>query len=128
MVAPSSISMEPDRTDLVPRHRGPNVLPNFPLFTKLLGFAHRSQKVAINDLKAGLVATHVQLLTDVLCLRNAIENSLAPQVLARLKDGEEVYINMISPGGYEYAVAFLAIVAVGAVVVPLGECRVTAMR
>lgn len=40
-------------------------------------------------------------------------------VLTALSDGGEVYIGILAPGGYEYAVAILAVLALGAAAVPL---------
>jgi acyl-CoA synthetase (AMP-forming)/AMP-acid ligase II len=64
--------------------------------------------------------THIQLLTDVLALRRAIELMLNPSILVSLRNGDDVYRHL-APGGYEYTVAFLAILALGAAAVPLSE-------
>ncbi len=102
-----------DRTNFIPKHQGPTVLPNFTLFSRLLRFAHKfqGQKPVIIDVVAGISATHIQLLTDVLNVRNVLQASLEESVLRQLENGEEVFLNLLSPGGYEYTVAFLAIVA-----------------
>lgn len=108
-----------DRSAFVPLHRGDNVLPNCALFGRLVRAAHKSTKVAIKDLRAGISATHVQLLTDVLNVRNTLLRSLDEFTIQRLENQEEVYLNVLGPGGYEYTVSFLAVVALGAIVVPL---------
>lgn len=73
----------------------------------------------INDITNNYSATHIQLLTDVLHLRNVVYDALEDKVKEQLWRGEEVYINLLTPAGYEFAVGFLAILAVGAVIVPL---------
>lgn len=102
-----------------PKHVGPNVLPNFPLFPRLVGYATREPSTVIRDVTNGFEATHLQLLTDVLHLRNVLQNSLDENTRQRLLNGEEVYFNVLAPGGYEFATAFLAILAIGGVIVPL---------
>jgi malonyl-CoA/methylmalonyl-CoA synthetase len=114
-----------DRTRLVPKHQGRNILPNLPLFSRLLRFAHCDKSIAIRDKAAGFIASYVQLLTDVLHLRNALRDSLDKLTLAQLEDGAEVFINILGPGGYEHTVAFFAVIAVGAVVVPLCKLQST---
>jgi hypothetical protein len=110
-----------DRTHLVPNHQGRNILPNLPLFSRLLRFAHQGERLAIKDKAAGFAASYIQLLTDVLHLRNVLLDSLDKSTVERLERGAEVFINILGPGGYEFTVAFFAIAAVGAVIVPLGK-------
>ncbi|KAI9369541.1 hypothetical protein BJX61DRAFT_549505 [Aspergillus egyptiacus] len=109
-----------DRTAIVPPHTGDTVLPNIPFFDKLLRYAHREPpRVAIRDLNAGVEKTYLQLLTDVVALRRKLREILPWSVLKALDRDEEVYVALIAPGGYEYAVAFTAIIALGAAVVPI---------
>lgn len=127
-----------DRTSMLPRHIGRNVFPctvsslvykgrkvfltghGQPLFNKLIRFTHvLPNKVCIRDVRASLEKTHLDLLSDVLALREHIKNTLQQPVLDSLDDGDEVYIAVVAPGGYEYAVAVLAVLAIGAAVVPL---------
>ncbi|KAH8811031.1 hypothetical protein F5884DRAFT_897531 [Xylogone sp. PMI_703] len=114
-----SCYLKDDRSAYVPPHRGENVLPNCVIFGRLVRAAHKTSKVAIRDLRTGISATHAQLLTDVLNVRNFLLKSLDTFTLESLERHEEVYLNLLGPGGYEYTVGFLAIVALGAVVVPL---------
>jgi acyl-CoA synthetase (AMP-forming)/AMP-acid ligase II len=100
-------------------------LPNCALFGRLVRAAHKSTKIAVRDVRAGISATHAQLLTDALGVRNFLLQSLRDSTIQRLERQEEVYINVLGPGGYEYTVAFLAIVALGAIVVPLCRCLST---
>lgn len=102
-----------------PQHVGDNILPNFSLFVRLLFYAQYRSSVAINDVTNSLQGTHADLLSDVLHLRNAVRDMLSPEVRERLILGHPVAINLLASGGYEFAVGFLAIVALGAIVVPI---------
>ncbi|KAL4789565.1 hypothetical protein BDV19DRAFT_396921 [Aspergillus venezuelensis] len=113
-------SLSGDRTLTVPPHTGDNILPNLPFFEKLLRFAHRwPPMLAIRDVNAGVEKSYFQLLLDALALRKALKYSLSPKIQQDLQDDNEVYIALVAPGGYEYAVAFVAILALGAAVVPI---------
>lgn len=118
----ASMSHDRDRTSFVPRHEGRNVLPNAPLFSTLLRFAKRNPpRPAVRDVNLEIERTYAQLLTDVLALRHSVQLRLSPASVASLRHGGEVYIGLLAPGGYEYTVAFLAILALGAVVVPMSK-------
>ncbi|KAH6841195.1 hypothetical protein BKA58DRAFT_453775 [Alternaria rosae] len=109
-----------DRCCMVPKHSGHNVLPNSPLFSRLLRFANRTTtRIAINDVRLNVQKTHLELLSDVLALRERLLSTLTNAIREALNRREEVYIAVIAPGGYEYTVAVLAILALGAAVVPL---------
>ncbi|KAJ5781022.1 hypothetical protein N7457_006182 [Penicillium paradoxum] len=103
----------------LPQHIGENILPNFPIFSRLLYLAGNRSSLAINDVTYGHQATYGQLLSDVLHLRNAIFHRLDADTQAKLLRGDRVCINLLAPGGYEFATAFLATVALGAVLVPI---------
>ncbi|CEN61091.1 hypothetical protein ASPCAL07757 [Aspergillus calidoustus] len=109
-----------DRATMVPSHTGENVFPNLPFFEKLLRFAHRSPpRIAIRDVNLGVEKTYLQLFTDAIALRSVLRRTLNADVLQEIYHGHEVFIALIAPGGYEYAVAFIAIIALGAAVVPI---------
>lgn len=55
----------------------------------------------------------------MLSLRESIFRILADSTLKALETRDEVYIAVVAAGGYEYTVAVLAILALGAAVVPL---------
>lgn len=111
-----------DRTQFIPPHLGENVLPNMPFFHRLLRYAQRKPSpIAIRDLNAGLEKTYHHLLSDVLALRKILEGRLSTEVQRDLAADKEVYIGLLAPGGYEYTVGFMAILAIGAAVVPMGE-------
>ena len=109
-----------DRTDFVPRHIGPNVLPAHPFFNRLVRFADATPpRICLRDDNTGFEATHLQVLTDVLAFRIRIWESLSSTVRKQLDEREEVYIAVLASGGYEYTVAMIAALAVGAAVVPM---------
>ena len=104
-----------DRTEFVPNHDGDLVLPCDPLFTRLLAVAHRRpQRHTIIDHNTGARKTTADLITDIIRLRRVLRAALPLPVLDDLRDGKEVYINVLAPGGYEFAVGILAVLALGA--------------
>lgn len=110
----------PDRTNLLPHHEGPNVLPNSPLFSKLLRHARRN-RIAIRDVNLEVVKSYGDLLADALAVKLILEGTLDAVSLERLQREEEVYIGILAPGGYEFVVALLAVLAIGAAAVPMSE-------
>lgn len=112
-----------DRTELVRLEEGESVLPCCSLFNRLLRFAYdRPPKIAIRDADTGKESTYLQLLTDVVALRIRLRQRLGAEVLSRIEAGNEVYVAVLAGGGYEYAVAMLVVLALGAAVVPLSRC------
>jgi malonyl-CoA/methylmalonyl-CoA synthetase len=107
-----------DRCDHAPKHVGPNVFPNFFLFSRLVRWAHKPI-LAVRDLTFGFTATYAQLLTDVLHFRNQLRQVLDPAIIENIDREEEVFILLLGPGGYEFTVGFLALMALGAVIVPI---------
>lgn len=107
-----------DRCDHVPKHIGPNVFPNFFLFSRLVRLAHKPL-LACRDVTFGFTATYAQLLTDVLHLRNVLRRDLDPEVIARIDNEDEIFILLLGPGGMEFMVGFLALIALGVVPVPI---------
>ncbi|EUC35832.1 hypothetical protein COCCADRAFT_34691 [Bipolaris zeicola 26-R-13] len=109
-----------DRTSVVPSHVGDNVLPNTPLFSRLVQFACQiPARIAIEDVRVELQKTHIHLLSDVLALRNTLLNALDDATRKALENRKEVYMAIVAPGGYEYTVAMLAVLALGAAAVPM---------
>ncbi|KAK4935524.1 hypothetical protein LTR10_023435 [Elasticomyces elasticus] len=107
-----------DRTLLVPSHEGPHVLPNSPFWGKLVRHARRN-RTAIRDVDLGVSKTYGQLLSDALSLRLVVSRSLPRSTLDAIARGEEVYIGVLAAGGYEFTVAVLAVLALGAAFVPM---------
>jgi malonyl-CoA/methylmalonyl-CoA synthetase len=109
-----------ERTDFVPRHEGDNIFPADQLFTRLLHLAHLpGQPFAVRDVNAGIDRTHAQLLSDVLNYRRLLKKSLRPGALQAIANRKEVYIHILALGGYEFTVAILTILALGAIPSPL---------
>ncbi|KAL6231199.1 hypothetical protein BDW75DRAFT_248070 [Aspergillus navahoensis] len=116
----SKLAVPGDRALTAPLYKGDTVLPNLPFFEKLLRYAHRRPPtIAIRDVNAGVEKGYLQLLTDALALRRALRGCLRPETMRDLDNDREVFIALIAPGGYEYAVAFTGILALGAAVVPI---------
>ena len=120
--------MAEERTTCIPRHDGDQILPADPLFTRLLTIANRpTQRVAVRDLNTGVQKTIAELLSDVLNLRRVLKNSLTASALQDVQDGKEVFISILAPGGYEFAVGIFACLALGfaasaiSVVMPVSE-------
>lgn len=115
-----------DRTQFVPSHVGENVLPNLPFFHKLLRYAQRRpSRLAVRDVNAGMEKTYHDVLSDALALRGQLEKTLSSETLRELAEDREVYIGLLASGGYEYTVGFVAIIALGAAVVPMGKSKKT---
>jgi len=64
-----------------------------------------------------------QLLSDALNLRSVLESSLSRQAVDDLRNGREVYISVLAPGGYEFTVAILAVLALGAAASPFSMAQ-----
>jgi malonyl-CoA/methylmalonyl-CoA synthetase len=111
-----------DRTLFIPPHVGDNVLPNLPFFHRLLRYAQRKPSpIVVRDLVADAEKTYHHLVSDVLAFRKVLERSISHEARRDLNADKEVYIGLLAPGGYEYTVGFIAILAIGAAVVPMGE-------
>ena len=110
-----------DRTNFVPRHVGRNIFPANPFFNRLVRFAHAiPPRICVRDDNLGKEYTHLQLLTDALALRERIWNDFLTEELRRkLDERKEVYIAILAPGGYEYTLAVVAALALGAAIVPM---------
>ncbi|KAK5676625.1 hypothetical protein LTS10_010926 [Elasticomyces elasticus] len=87
---------------------------------RLIRFVHANPpRLCIRDDNSGQEATHIQLLSDVLALRERVWSQLSSATRAALDRNDEVYIAVLAAGGYEYTVAMLAVLALGAAVVPM---------
>jgi malonyl-CoA/methylmalonyl-CoA synthetase len=105
-----------------PRHVGPKIFPDFATFHRLLYLSYASpDKIIIDDVGAGIQATAAQYLSDILHLRNVLFAKLRPELQQKLLTGGDVYICLMAQGGYEFSVALLAILALGAAAVPMGK-------
>jgi malonyl-CoA/methylmalonyl-CoA synthetase len=77
--------------------------------------------VMIHDVGADIQATAGHYLSDILNLRNVMFAKLNVDAQRKLLLGGPVYICLMAQGGYEFSVAILAILALGAAAVPMGE-------
>ncbi|KAI9726329.1 MAG: hypothetical protein M1828_001603 [Chrysothrix sp. TS-e1954] len=107
-----------DRSQLAPPHKGYSILPNYQFLASLLRNAYHDY-VAVRDVVLGLEKTYGDLLSDALRLRAILVDTLSRDTLDSLERDDEVFIGILAPGGYEYTVAFVAILALGAAVVPM---------
>lgn len=82
--------------------------------------------MAIRDVVAGVEKTYEDLLADALMVRAAVENVLSEDVKSQLANGDEVFVGVLAAGGYEFAVAVVAALALGAAVVPM--CKYEPIR
>ena len=109
-----------DRTCFQPPHRGEHILPNTAFLAQLLRHAHRGL-VAIRDDNAGIERSYAQLIADALAVRTVLSRSVPSRALEEIERGQEVFLGVLAPGGYEYAVAVVAVYALGAAVVPISS-------
>lgn len=103
------------------RHIGTNVFPNDLFFGQLIRHALQDDLIAIRDPVNGYLATYRQLLTDVLCLRKTFEKEMESEIVNKLEGGQPVFVGLIGTGGYEFVVGFLALMALGAIIVPMAS-------
>ncbi|KAL3468804.1 acetyl-CoA synthetase-like protein [Aspergillus californicus] len=94
--------------------------PGDPFFENLLRNAQLYSHVIIADAMLGIQATYKQLLHDVNNLRAAIRQNLLDALLDL--DGnirkDEVFFGVLIPGNYEFVVALVASLAMGAAIIP----------
>ena len=79
----------------------------------------RVPKHCIRDVRLDCERTHLEFLSDVLSLRNTVRESLDDEIRKKLDSRDEIYISVLASGGYEFTCAVLAIIALGAAVVPM---------
>jgi malonyl-CoA/methylmalonyl-CoA synthetase len=97
------------------------VLPNNPFFIRLLRHAHRDRIVVRDRNDHDMSKTYGELICDALAVRSALQQQLSHDVQLKLKRGEEVYIGVLAAGSYQFAVAMVAGLAIGAAVVPMSK-------
>jgi hypothetical protein len=122
-------SCEKSQTELkmaetIPRLQDDTSFPNDPILVKLLESAQHTSdaEVIIKDF-LGFEKTYPQLLRDVLETRDQLKALLPASNFSEngLLREENVYITALTRTGYEYAVAFFAVRALGGAYVPLGN-------
>ena len=107
--------------DFTQRRWNPAELPNLPIFNRLINHAHLRNTVCVRDANASISMTHHQLLTDVVNLRNSIHGNPDFRLDGTGHEKSEASIGLLAPGGCQFAVGFLATLALGAVCVPLSK-------
>lgn len=70
-------------------------------------------------MRANIEKTYLELLSDVLAFRQVVARRIGRKLVEAMREGQEVYIAVLAPGSYEYAVAVLAVLAIGGAVVPM---------
>jgi len=98
--------------------------PDDPFFSKLLAVANQRGKATVICEKADCIqADYNQLLHDVHALRQSIQSRLQNNLLDDngIVKEEGFYIVVLVQGGYKFLVACIAIIAIGAAVVPLSK-------
>jgi malonyl-CoA/methylmalonyl-CoA synthetase len=77
--------------------------------------------VLIRDTATGIEVTSAQFLRDIVFFQDRISIQLATNVVSAhdVAGHGEVYICILAPLSYEFLVAFYAVIALGAVAVPL---------
>ncbi|ODM23812.1 hypothetical protein SI65_01401 [Aspergillus cristatus] len=96
-------------------------LPNESLFTQLLHLSKHTQHVVIHDPTSDVHANAVQLMADVMAMRQSIYASLPRSDCGDkgLMASDAPSILVLAPGNYEYLVAAFAIMSLGAALVPV---------
>jgi malonyl-CoA/methylmalonyl-CoA synthetase len=52
-------------------------------------------------------------------MREVLQHALGAETVESIREGDEVYVAVLAAGGYQYVVAVLAVIALGAAVVPM---------
>jgi hypothetical protein len=106
-----------DRFDLVSVEDDSNTLPHDAFFHRLHYLACHQNSIAIRDHQLGIEVPHDQLLSDIVATRNDVIQRLHPVTAQLLGEDKEVAF-VIFARGYEFVVAFFAILAIGGIAVP----------
>ncbi|OJD33681.1 amp-binding enzyme [Diplodia corticola] len=96
-------------------------LPDEPHFRQLIQNHDTIRHVIFRDLACQADADYAQLLFDIAHLRRRIVDNLPASALdgkGRIRE-ERPYICTLAPAGYEFLVAALAVLSIGAAIVPL---------
>jgi acyl-CoA synthetase (AMP-forming)/AMP-acid ligase II len=101
--------------------------PNDSFFNEIVSRAKLSSSDDwyIHDPANNIKVTYTQLLQDVLKFKATLRNLLSVGTVRALdSSNEKTALNffIFAPSGYYFLVAFLAVLALGGVAVPLGKC------
>lgn len=97
--------------------------PNEEIFLQLLKAAKASQRDAVVDWNRGISADYIQLLTDVIQMRQKIWSQLPRSTFDErgIIASERPYIFILAPASYPFIVAAFAVLSIGAAISPM--CR-----
>lgn len=99
-------------------HIGDNVLPNFPLFSRVLSHAHHQPElIAVRG--KNVSASYGRLCSDIIRVRRLLQEQQPTQSSESLVRQPPAFYGLQCPGSYEFAIGFLAILACGGIVVPI---------
>ncbi|KAJ5834116.1 NRPS-like protein biosynthetic cluster [Penicillium robsamsonii] len=98
--------------------------PNEPFFQRLVEFANGPPRVIISDDISGIRITYRQLMSGVLRFRQLLQQRLPQAALDSSKMlREPIGIGILAPASVEFVVAFLAILSLGGMIVPLSTAE-----
>lgn len=103
---------------LNPSH-GSQTTPFSSSFVELANDTRSSLKTTIKDWDLDIEANHADIPADVLQLHSATLKSMPQSTLKALANGQDVFICLAEPPGYEWLVGYLTIMSIGAAAVPL---------
>jgi malonyl-CoA/methylmalonyl-CoA synthetase len=112
-----------DRFDLISVEDDSNTLPHDAFFHRLHYLACHQNSIAIRDHQLGIEVPHDRLLSDIVATRNDIIQNLRPVTAQLLREDKEVAF-VIFARGYEFVIAFFAILAIGGIAVPTSRSYV----
>jgi hypothetical protein len=109
-----------DRTDFFPIQEGDHVLPHDLMFHRLYFLALNQNTTAVRDPCHNHEINYHQLLSDVLATRNLLRQQLTATSMEMIRKGDEISVLVVARG-YHFVVGFLAVMCLGAIVVPQSE-------
>ena len=98
--------------------------PNDAIFNSLLPLARSTHRTIVCDPSLGVDVGYGQFMTDVIHMRHMLRQRLSSHFSCDSTKvlRENALIPILAPANYEFAVAALAILAIGGVIVPLRKC------
>ena len=101
------------------------MVPRVHFLSDLYGHSQDDPNATIlRDASSGKEFSREKLLLDTFAFRDRLLSQLDARTHTSLHShDEEVYIAVLLPLSYEFVVAFLAVLSIGAIATPLGEYR-----
>ncbi|KAG2418845.1 hypothetical protein HFD88_001947 [Aspergillus terreus] len=99
-------------------------LPDEFIFQSLVKVANEhleSDAVTLYDHRTNSNTNCADLLADILGLQKAVLNILTPEARSALRAGQDVFILIVAPLGYEWIVGYLTVFSLGAVVACISD-------